>query len=64
MVGGRNACIVEVDVEVDASAARAAPDLNIRQGTSGLFDFLQILFFDADALGVAGQGVEIITEVA
>ena len=60
---GGDARIVDVDIEVDAAAARAPADLDVGQGAGRLLDLLQLLLVDADALGVAGQGVEVVTEV-
>ena len=63
VVLGGDAFVVAVDVEVNATAAGAAADFDARQGARGLLDPLQVLVRHADAFGVAGQGVEVITEM-
>ena len=42
VVVGGDALVVEVDVEVNAAAARASADFDVRQGFSSLFDFFQV----------------------
>ena len=53
MVLSGYARVVDVDIEVDAFAARAAADFNIGQGAGRVLDPLQGFVGDADALGVA-----------
>ena len=63
VVLGGDPRLVDVDVEVDAAATRAAADFHVGQGASGLFDLLQLVVVEPDALGVPGQGVEVVAKV-